>query len=225
MRILICEDQVQLRTILKKRLKEDGFSADEASDGVIATTLIEHTQYDLIILDIMMPNKNGLEVLSWMRALKYNTPVILLTAKDKISDKIQGLNEGADDYLIKPFAYEELKARIHALLRRQNKPIEMILTCQDLVLNRTTKIVKRDNIEIMLSKKEYAILEYLMMHQGEVISRDRLEQSSTDFDYDGYSNVIDVYIRFLRKKIDQPFNQPLIQTVRGFGYMIKGETT
>jgi DNA-binding response OmpR family regulator len=223
MRILISEDQLQLRSILKKRLKEDGFSVDDVEDGEEAMSFLTHTDYDVIILDIMMPKVNGLDVLKFIRNQKMETPVILLTAKDKISDKIQGLNEGADDYVVKPFAYEELKARIHALLRRQHKVIENILKVSNLTLNRTTKIVKRGEDIIHLSKKEYAILEYLMLHKGEVISRERLEQSSTDFDYEGYSNVIDVYIRFLRKKIDQPYQKDLIQTVRGFGYKIEGD--
>jgi len=221
MRLLISEDQQTLREILKKRLKEDGFSVDDAPDGQEAMSLLEHTVYDVVILDIMMPYFSGLEVLTWMREQKIQTPVIMLTAKDKVSDRVKGLNAGADDYLIKPFAYEELKARIQSLLRRQDKTIENVLSLGDLTMNRTTKEVIRENQSIHLSKKEFNILEYMMLHEGEVLSRERLEEASTDFDYEGYSNVIDVYIKLLRKKIDKPFDQPLIHTVRGFGYVLK----
>ena len=221
MRLLISEDQQTLREILKKRLKEDGFSVDDAPDGQEAMSLLEHTVYDVVILDIMMPYFSGLEVLTWMREQKIQTPVIMLTAKDKVSDRVKGLNAGADDYLIKPFAYEELKARIQSLLRRQDKTIENVLSLGDLTMNRTTKEVIRENQSIHLSKKEFNILEYMMLHEGEVLSRERLEEASTDFDYKGYSNVIDVYIKLLRKKIDKPFDQPLIHTVRGFGYVLK----
>ena len=221
MRLLISEDQQTLREILKKRLKEDGFSVDDAPDGQEAMSLLEHTVYDVVILDIMMPYYSGLEVLTWMREQKIQTPVIMLTAKDKVSDRVKGLNAGADDYLIKPFAYEELKARIQSLLRRQDKTIENVLSLGDLTMNRTTKEVIRENQSIHLSKKEFNILEYMMLHEGEVLSRERLEEASTDFDYEGYSNVIDVYIKLLRKKIDKPFDQPLIHTVRGFGYVLK----
>lgn len=221
MRLLISEDQQTLREILKKRLKEDGFSVDDAPDGEEAIALLQHTQFDLVVLDIMMPHKTGLEVLTWMRTQNIQTPVLMLTAKDKVSDRVKGLNLGADDYLIKPFAYEELKARIQSLLRRQDKKIEDILTVADLTMNRTTKEVIRANQTIHLSKKEYNILEYMMLHEGEVLSRERLEEASTDFDYEGYSNVIDVYIKLLRKKVDKPFDRSLIHTVRGFGYVFK----
>jgi DNA-binding response OmpR family regulator len=221
MRLLISEDQQTLREILKKRLKEDGFSVDDAPDGQEAMSLLEHTVYDVVILDIMMPYYSGLEVLTWMREQKIQTPVIMLTAKDKVSDRVKGLNAGADDYLIKPFAYDELKARIQSLLRRQDKTIENVLSLGELTMNRTTKEVIRANQSIHLSKKEFNILEYMMLHEGEVLSRERLEEASTDFDYEGYSNVIDVYIKLLRKKIDKPFDQPLIHTVRGFGYVLK----
>lgn len=224
MRVLICEDQQTLRTILKKRLKDDGYAVDDVRDGEEAIDFIEQATYDVVVLDIMMPVKDGLEVLSWMRQQNISTPVIMLTAKDKVSDRVKGLTLGADDYLIKPFAYEELHARLQALMRRQPKTIEDVLTLADLTLNRTTKEVTRAKTSIKLSKKEYNLLEYLMLHQGEVVSRDRLEQISTDFDYEGYSNVIDVYIRFLRKKIDKPFEVPLIHTVRGFGYVMKENT-
>lgn len=225
MRILICEDQHTLRSILKKRLKEDGYSVDDAENGNEAISYLEQTTYQIVLLDIMMPFQSGLDVLKWMREGHIDTPVMLLTAKDKVSDRVKGLNLGADDYLIKPFAYEELKARIQALLRRLDKTIQDKLQIGDLSIDRTTKEVSRSQQKIMLSKKEYRILEYFMLHEGEVISRERLEEVSSDFDYEGYSNVIDVYIKLLRKKIDKPFSYPLIHTVRGFGYVLKVESS
>lgn len=223
MRLLISEDQKTLLDILKKRLKEDGFAVDDTPNGEEAIALLEHVTYDAVILDIMMPRKNGIEVLQWMRSNHIHTPVIMLTAKDKVSDRVQGLNAGADDYLIKPFAYEEFKARIHSLLRRQEKSIENVIDIDDLSINRLTKEVKRAGKSIHLSKKEYNLLEYMMLHKGEVLSRERLEEASSDFDYEGYSNVIDVYIKLLRKKVDKNFDTKLIHTVRGFGYVLKVE--
>ncbi|MDG0889645.1 response regulator transcription factor [Paracholeplasma manati] len=223
MRILYAEDNLQIRTITTERLIKDGFSVDSTKDGEQAMDYLNSTHYDLVILDIMMPKMNGLEVLSWLRKAEKDTPVIMLTAKDSIQDKIYGLDLGADDYVIKPFSYDELLARIKAILRRSPKPIQNSLQVGDLSLNRTTNEVTRQGQSIHLSKKEYSMLEYLMMHAGEVVSRESLERISTNFDYEGYSNVIDVYMRFLRRKIDDPFQTKLIHTVRGFGYVIKVE--
>ncbi|MCV2232732.1 response regulator transcription factor [Acholeplasma manati] len=223
MRILYAEDNLQIRTITTERLIKDGFSVDSTKDGEQAMDYLNSTHYDLVILDIMMPKMNGLEVLSWLRKAEKDTPVIMLTAKDSIQDKIYGLDLGADDYVIKPFSYDELLARIKAILRRSFKPIQNSLQVGDLSLNRTTNEVMRQGQSIHLSKKEYSMLEYLMMHAGEVVSRESLERISTNFDYEGYSNVIDVYMRFLRRKIDDPFQTKLIHTVRGFGYVIKVE--
>lgn len=223
MRILYAEDNLQIRTITTERLIKDGFSVDSTKDGEQAMDYLNSTHYDLVILDIMMPKMNGLEVLSWLRKAEKDTPVIMLTAKDSIQDKIYGLDLGADDYVIKPFSYDELLARIKAILRRSPKPIQNSLQVGDLTLNRTTNEVTRQGQSIHLSKKEYSMLEYLMMHAGEVVSRESLERISTNFDYEGYSNVIDVYMRFLRRKIDDPFQTKLIHTVRGFGYVIKVE--
>ncbi len=223
MRILYAEDNLQIRTITTERLIKEGFSVDSTKDGEQAMDYLNSTHYDLVILDIMMPKMNGLEVLSWLRKAEKDTPVIMLTAKDSIQDKIYGLDLGADDYVIKPFSYDELLARIKAILRRSPKPIQNSLQVGDLSLNRTTNEVTRQGQSIHLSKKEYSMLEYLMMHAGEVVSRESLERISTNFDYEGYSNVIDVYMRFLRRKIDDPFQTKLIHTVRGFGYVIKVE--
>jgi len=223
MRLLVVEDQNDLRNILKKRLDEAGYMIDEASDGEIATDLIDYTDYDLIILDIMIPKINGLEILKELRRKKQDTPVLLLTAKDTVSDRVKGLDLGADDYLVKPFAFDELLARIRALLRRRDGEIQTVISLDDLSLNRTLKEVKRGKKEIQLTKKEYILLEYLMLNKGIVVSRERLESVSSNYDYEGYSNVIDVYIRFLRKKIDEGQNVKLIHTIRGFGYVMKVE--
>lgn len=150
-----------------------------------------------------------------------SNPVLLLTAKDQIDDRVVGLNTGADDYLIKPFAFEELLARVHALLRRQNKPIQDVITVGDLEIDRQARTVHRHGVSIELTNKEFTVLEYLALHQGQAVSREQLEMISSNYDYEGYSNVIDVYIRFLRKKIDEPFGIKSIHTVRGVGYQLK----
>ncbi len=221
MKILLAEDQKTLNTIIKERLSNQGFIVDAVYDGQQTIDILAYTTYDVIVLDIMMPIKNGLEVLTYLRKNNHQTPVLLLTAKDKVEDRVKGLSLGADDYLIKPFAFEELVARIQALSRRGNQAIQETLTCLDLTINTTTHEVKRGNVDIQLSKKEYLIVEYLIRHKNEVVSRERLENVTSDYDYEGYSNVIDVFIKMIRKKIDHPFEQKLIHTVRGFGYMMK----
>jgi two-component system, OmpR family, copper resistance phosphate regulon response regulator CusR len=223
MKLLIVEDQNELRNILKKRLNEEGYVLDDAADGEEAWDYIEFTDYDAIILDIMIPKINGLEILQRIRNKNDGTPVLLLTARDSIQDRVKGLDLGADDYLVKPFAFEELLARIRSLLRRKETQIHNILSLDDLELNRTLKEVKRAGKLIKLTKKEYIILEYLMLNKNIVVSRERLESVSSNYDYEGYSNVIDVYIRFLRKKIDEDFNKKLIHTIRGFGYVMRLE--
>jgi DNA-binding response OmpR family regulator len=221
MRLLLAEDRLKLLDILKKRLTQDGFYVDAVSDGETAIDYLESTDYALIILDIMMPKKSGLEVLNYIRSKRFDSKVLLLTALDKIEDRVKGLNEGADDYLIKPFAYEELLARINALLRRQETVLEDIIKVGNLVLNRSTKTVQRENIDVHLTKKEFVLLEYLMRHENQIVSKETLEAISTNYDNEPYSNVINVYMRFLRKKIDDPFKEKLIHTVRGYGYMVK----
>lgn len=223
MKLLIVEDQNDLREILKKRLNEAGYVLDAAADGEYAIDLISYTDYDAIILDIMIPKVNGLEVLKYIRSNKKDTPVLLLTAKDTIGDRVRGLDLGADDYLVKPFAFEELLARIRSMLRRRESEVQSILTLDDLILNRTLNVVQRAGVTIKLTKKEYIILEYLLLNKNVVVSRERLENVSSNYDYEGYSNVIDVYIRFLRKKIDEGQKTKLIHTIRGFGYVMRIE--
>lgn len=220
MKLLIVEDQEKLRTILKERLNEAGYVLDAAADGEEALDYLHFTSYDVIVLDIMIPKMNGLELLKVIRSQKNATPVLLLTAKDSIEDRVKGLDLGADDYLVKPFAFEELLARIRSLLRRKKTEIQSVLTLEDLTLNRTLKTVERSGKEIHLTKKEYIILEYLLLNKNIVVSRESLENVSSNYDYEGYSNVIDVYIRFLRKKIDEGNHEKLIHTIRGFGYMM-----
>lgn len=223
MKLLIVEDQNDLRNILKKRLNEAGYVLVDAADGELAIDLISYTDYDAIILDIMIPKVNGLEVLKYIRKNKQGVPVLLLTAKDSIQDRVRGLDLGADDYLVKPFAFEELLARIRSLLRRRESEIHSILTLGDLILDRTLNEVKRNGKVVKLTKKEYIILEYLLLNKNVVVSRERLESISSNYDYEGYSNVIDVYIRFLRKKIDEEHKVKLIHTIRGFGYVMRTE--
>jgi len=222
-KLLIVEDQNELRNILKKRLNEAGYVLDDAADGETAMDFINFTEYDVIILDIMIPKINGLQILKNIRNKNNATPVLLLTAKDTIEDRVKGLDMGADDYLVKPFAYDELLARIRTLLRRRETEIQSILTIDDLILNRTLNTVERAGKLVKLSKKEYMLLEYLLLNKDIVVSRERLESVSSNYDYEGYSNVIDVYIRFLRKKIDEGHINKLIHTVRGFGYVMRLE--
>ncbi len=221
MRILYAEDNHDLRTVTAKRLRAEGFGVDECPDGEEALFYLESASYDVVILDIMMPKKDGLFVLKKIRDTHNPVPVLLLTAKDAVSDRVAGLNTGADDYLTKPFDYEELLARIRALLRRHAPAKSDILSAKDLSMELSTHKVTRGGKEIVLSSKEFSLLESLLRHKGAVLSRAQLENQVWDYGFEGGSNVVDVYIRYLRKKIDDPFDTKLIQTVRGVGYTIK----
>ena len=224
MRLLIAEDEKDLNKILTERLKEEHYSVDSCYDGQEALDYLASAEYDAVILDIMMPVTDGLSVLKAMRRKDDSTPVLLLTAKDSIEDRVQGLDAGANDYLVKPFAVEELLARIRVLLR---KPAETPKTCYqvaDLEVHMDTRKVLREGREVKLSGKEFALLRYMIQNEGIVLSRDRLEEHLWNFDYAGGSNVIDVYIRYLRKKIDEGHEPKLIHTVRGAGYVLKDES-
>lgn len=224
MRLLIAEDEKDLNKILTERLKEEHYSVDSCYDGQEALDYLASAEYDAVILDIMMPVTDGLSVLKAMRRKDDSTPVLLLTAKDGIEDRVQGLDAGANDYLVKPFAVEELLARIRVLLR---KPTETPKTCYrlaDLEVHMDTRKVLRRGQEVKLSGKEFALLRYMIQNAGIVLSRDRLEEHLWNFDYAGGSNVIDVYIRYLRKKIDEGHEPKLIHTVRGAGYVLKNES-
>lgn len=221
MRLLFAEDEPELRAVTVRRLREEGFGVDGCADGQEALDYAESTDYDVIILDIMMPKKDGLSVLRKLRQCGNNVPVLLLTAKDAVSDRIAGLDAGADDYLTKPYAFDELLARIRALLRRQSSEKSDCMSVGDLKLCVSSRKVTRGGREIALSAKEFSLLESLMRHKGSVLSRAQLENQVWDYDFDGGSNVIDVYIRYLRRKIDDPFEKKLIHTVRGAGYVLK----
>ena len=223
MRILIAEDEKALNRLLKKKLEEQSYSVDACLDGQEAWDYLDSTDYDVILLDIMMPKKNGLEVLKTLRRKGIHTPVLLLTAKDSIEDRVLGLDAGADDYLVKPFAFEELLARIRVMLRKQTGSASSLLSIGDLSLDLNSHQVFREGKELSLSSKEFALLRYLMMNQGRILSRDQIEQHIWNYDYAGSSNMVDVYIRYLRKKIDDPFEKKLIHTVRGAGYVLREE--
>ncbi len=221
MRLLVAEDQKDLNDIITKTLTRNHYTVDSCFDGQEALDYLDMAEYDAVILDIMMPKKNGLEVLKSLRASGNAVPVLLLTARDSISDRVTGLDAGADDYLIKPFAFEELLARIRAMLRKREGRAQNRCQAADLTVDLDTRTVMRGNIPITLSSKEFSILEYLITNQGIVLSRDRIEQHIWNYDYEGGSNVVDVYIRYLRKKIDDGFEPKLIHTVRGAGYVLR----
>ena len=223
MRLLVVEDEVYLLDILKKRLTKEHYSVDTCEDGLEAWDYIKLTQYDGIVLDIMLPGMDGIELLKQMRKEGDHTPVLLLTARDSIEDRVTGLDIGADDYLIKPFAFEELLARIRVMLRRQDtvQPQDEVYRLADLSVDCKSHAVTRGGKQIELSSKEFALLEYLIRNQGAVLSREQIEQHIWSYDYMGSSNMVDVYIRYLRKKIDDGQEKKLIQTVRGAGYVLR----
>ena len=221
MRLLVAEDQKDLNDIITKTLTRNHYTVDSCFDGQEALDYLDMAEYDAVILDIMMPKKNGLEVLKSLRASGSAVPVLLLTARDSISDRVTGLDAGADDYLVKPFAFEELLARIRVMLRKREGRAQNRCQAADLTVDLDTRTVMRGNIPITLSSKEFSILEYLITNQGIVLSRDRIEQHIWNYDYEGGSNVVDVYIRYLRKKIDDSFEPKLIHTVRGTGYVLR----
>lgn len=224
MKILIVEDEKTLCETIGKHLTAAGYTVDLCFDGDDALFYIEGTEYDAVVLDIMLPGTDGLTILKTIRDKQNLTPVLLLTAKSTVEDKVKGLDCGADDYLTKPFSLDELTARLRVLIRRQGGTggrADNTLTVGPLTLDTATRSATRDGKEIKLTAKEYSILEYLMRNQGVVLSRDKIEQHIWNYDYTGSSNVIDVYIRTLRKKIDADFDVKLIQTVRGMGYVIR----
>jgi len=222
MRILVADDDRQLAGIVKRGLIEETYAVDVAYDGEESEYLAEVNPYDLIILDIMMPKKDGIEVCRELRAQNINIPILMLTAKDAVEDRVRGLDAGADDYLVKPFAFNELLARVRALLRREGTTKSPELRVGDLVLNTLTREVWRGQTAIELTTKEYVILEYFMHHPNVVVTRRMLEEHAWDYDFDSLSNIIDVYIRRLRCKIDTGGGKSMIQTVRGAGYQLKG---
>jgi len=221
MRILIVEDEKKVAAFIKKGLEEETYAVDIASDGEEGLHLGEQNPYDLIILDLMLPKINGLEILSRLRAKKIETPILLLTAKDSVEDKVEGLNQGADDYLTKPFAFSELLARIRVLLRRGKAETKTTLKIADLTLDLVSHKVNRGNEEIELTGKEYSLLEYFMRNQEKVLTRTMIAEHVWDYNFDTFTNVIDVYVNHLRKKIDKNFPAKLLHTLRGVGYVMK----
>jgi len=223
MRILIAEDQKDLNKILVKKLTAEGYSVDNCFDGQEALDFLDMASYDGVILDIMMPKLDGLSVIKQMRAKGDHTPVLFLTARDSIDDKVKGLDLGANDYLVKPFSFEELMARVRAMTRKTATSNSPVYTIADLSLDTNTHAVTRGGENIKLSAKEFALLEYMLRNKGKVLSRDNIENNLWNFDYEGGTNAVDVYIRYLRKKIDDNFEPKLIHTVRGVGYVIREE--
>ncbi len=221
MRVLVVEDSRRLAGIIKRGLLEEGYAVDNAYDGEEAEYMAETTPFDVVILDIMLPKKDGLAVCRDLRGKNVNTPILMLTAKDSVEDKVTGLDSGADDYLVKPFAFSELLARIRALLRREVLPKTQKFQVGDISLDPQSREVWRDGSRLELTAKEYSILEYFMRRPNAVVTRTMLGESVWDYEFDGLSNVIDVYVRRIRQKIDQDGQPSLIQTVRGAGYRLR----
>ncbi len=222
MRILVVEDEKKVASFLKKGLEEEYYVVDCAYNGEEALYMLEVNDYDLAILDILLPKMDGLEVVTRVRERGLNLPVLMLTAKDSVEDTVRGLDAGGDDYLTKPFAFTELLARVRALLRRRERESLGELRVVDLTLEPLTRTVSRGGREIELTAKEYALLEYLMRHANRVVTRTMISEHVWDYHFDPMTNVIDVYVNHLRKKIDANFPQKLIHTIRGVGYMLKG---
>jgi two-component system copper resistance phosphate regulon response regulator CusR len=220
MRILVVEDERRIADFLARGLQGAGYAVDVAPDGTTAIGFVHATDYDLVILDLMLPDMDGLKVLERVRNKKAGPPVLILSARGGVDDRVKGLEQGADDYLTKPFAFVELLARVRALLRR-GQPAAERLQVADLLVDCTRRKVTRNNETIDLAPKEFGILEYMMRNKGRPLSRTMIVEHVWDMDYDGLTNIVDVYIRHLRSKIDDRYPQKLIQTVRGIGYMIE----
>ena len=223
MRILIIEDDRKIANAVKKGLEQESYAVDVSYDGRDGLSSALTIDYDLLIVDRMLPLLDGMDVIKKIRDENYQTPVLILTAKDKLRDKVEGLNAGADDYLIKPFAFEELLARVKALLRRQPNQVNQVLKVDDLTLDRNTYEVKRGKKKIELTQKEFALLEYLMRSPNRILTKDNIIAHVWDYDADILPNTVEVYIGYLRNKIDKPFSDRpnLIHTARGFGYKIE----
>ncbi|HEX7124471.1 MAG TPA: response regulator transcription factor [Thermodesulfobacteriota bacterium] len=221
MRVLVVEDERKVASFVQRSLEEEGFAVDVAYDGREGLERALATDYDAVVLDVMLPEKDGLGVVSAMREEGRRTPVLLLTARQAVGDRVKGLDAGADDYLVKPFAVEELLARVRALIRRKDGTRPGPLTVGDLVLDPDTRRARRGDREIELTAKEYALLDYFMRNPGRVLTRAMIAEHVWNVDFDTFSNVIDVYVNYLRNKIDAPFDTKLLKTVRGMGYMIE----
>ena len=223
MRILVVEDERDLNRILVKTLSAEGYSADACYDGMEALEYLAGAEYDAVVLDVMMPRMDGMEVLHRMRSAGNDTPVILLTAKDSVPDRVRGLDTGADDYLVKPFSFDELLARIRVVTRKRTGAVTNVFTIADLSVDTAAHTVTRGGRLISLSSKEFALLEYMIRNKGVVLSRESIENNLWNYDYSGGSNVVDVYISYLRRKIDSGHAVKLIQTVWGVGWVLREE--
>jgi DNA-binding response OmpR family regulator len=221
LRLLVVEDEPSLLSIITKRLKEEGYGVDSAKDGREGENYISSAEYDCIILDIMIPFQDGLTLLRKIRAKNISAPVLLLTAKDSISDRVTGLDSGADDYLIKPFSFDELLARVRAMLRRHKDKKNTVLSVGDLEMDTITREVKRGSKVIELTSKEYSILEYFLRNKNRVLTKSQIAEHVWNYDFEYNSNIVEVYVRYLRRKMDDEFKNKLIHTIRGGGYVIK----
>ncbi|MCI9122633.1 MAG: response regulator transcription factor [Eubacterium sp.] len=221
MKILVVEDEKDMNHIITKELREEGYLVDSCYDGDSAYDYLTMEEYDGVVLDIMLPGMNGFELLKKARGKGVQTPVLFLSARSRVDDIVQGLDIGADDYLVKPFAFRELSARVRAMTRKKAGVRENIYRCGELTVDVNGHLVTRAETQISLSPKEFAILLYLIRNQNIVVTREQIEANIWDIDHDSYSNVIDVYIRYLRKKIDDPYEAKLIHTIRGVGYVLR----
>jgi two-component system OmpR family response regulator len=219
-RVLIVEDEVKMARALRRGLEQEGYAVDTAPDGEDGLFQGIENPYDVIVLDVMLPKLDGFELCRRLREAGRWAPVLMLTARDGVGDRIAGLDVGADDYLVKPFSFGELLARLRALLRRSPVERPPVLVAGDVVLDPATHSVTRDGRRVELSVREFGLLEYLMRRPGQVVSRTSILEHCWDVNYDGFSNVVDVYVGYLRKKLEQPFGRPLIRTVRGVGYLL-----
>lgn len=223
MRVLVIEDEVRMAQLVKRALEEEGHAVDVSGDGPEGLWMATENPYAAIVLDVMLPGFDGFELCRRLRAAEIWVPVLMLTARDDVGDRVRGLDVGADDYLVKPFSLMELAARLRALTRRDDHRRPAVLTLGDLKLDPATKRTWRGNTEIELSPKEFALLEFFLRHPGTVLTRSQLIEAVWDFAYDGTSNVVDQYVNYLRRKIDAPFGRSDIQTVRGMGYRLRDE--
>ena len=220
MKILVVEDEVSLASFIKKGLEAESFTTDVAYDGYVGKQLFQKNEYDVVILDVNLPSMNGFDLCQFIKRENERTPVLMLTALDTLEDKVRGFDAGADDYLPKPFAFRELLLRLRAITKRHVLRHSTVLRLADLTLNLDTKVVIRAEKRIELTTKEFALLEYMLLHKGKIISRAELAERVWDTDFDSNTNVIDVYVNYLRKKIDKEFSSKLLHTVIGMGYSL-----
>ena len=223
LRLLIAEDEKRLNRLIRDMMEDEGFTVDSCYSGADALEYVRSADYDAIIMDVMMPEMNGLAAVRTMRAEGKTTPVLFLTAKDSIDDRVTGLESGGDYYMVKPFSFRELIAAVRAIMRKYSENKSSVYTAADLELDTASKVVKRAGQVIELTRREYALLEYMMRNKGVVLTREMIENSLYNFDYEGASNVIDVYIGYLRKKMDTGYDKKLIHTVWGVGWILKDD--